>query len=360
MDAGNTGKQGTLMTLAMPSAQGTTLRPRPRVALAMQDGNLRDALFSDRLRCRLATIADCDFDQIINNFDLVGDDLLKEVDVLLTGWFAPSISAEVLERMPRLGLIAHAGGTVKEHVDPVCWERGITVTTAAAANAVPVAEFTLAQILLAGKSTLAATHLYRQRQVKLDREAEFPDTGNYEKTVGIIGASTIGRLVIDRLKPFDLNVLLYDPTVDAREAHTLGVRKVDLQELMRLSDVVSLHAPVLPETIGMVGASELAAMPHGAMFINTARGDLVDHLALREELISNRISAVLDVTDPEPLEPGDPLFNLPNVQLTPHIAGSMGTELHRLTAYAIQEIERFAAGLPAIHPVHPSDLATTA
>lgn len=348
------------MTLAMPTTQTDLTVSRPRVALAMQGGNLRDALFSDRLQQRLKAVADCDLNLVISDFSVVPDTLLREVDVLLTGWFSPRIDNEVLQRMPRLGLIAHAGGSVKDHVDPACWHRNIRVTTAAIANAVPVAEFTLAQILLAGKSVPAATHLYRQRQGKIDREVEFPGTGNYEKVIGIVGASTIGRLVIDRLKPFDLDVLLYDPTISGPEAQDLGAQKVGLEELMRQSDIVSLHAPVLPETIRMVGRAELAAMRTGTTLINTARGDLIDHDALRDELISRRINAVLDVTSPEPLEPGDPLFALPNVQLTPHIAGSMGTELHRMTSFAVQEIERFASGQPPRHPVHLQDLVRSA
>jgi phosphoglycerate dehydrogenase-like enzyme len=348
------------MTLAMPTTQTDLTVSRPRVALAMQGGNLRDALFSDRLQQRLKAVADCDLSLVISDFSAVPGTLLREVDVLLTGWFSPRIDDEVLQRMPRLRLIAHAGGSVKDHVDPACWHRNIRVTTAAIANAVPVAEFTLAQILLAGKSVLAATQLYRERQGKIDREAQFPDTGNYEKVIGIVGASTIGRLVIDRLKPFDLDVLLYDPTISEPEAQDLGTQKVGLEELMRQSDVVSLHAPVLPETIRMVGRTELAAMRTGTTLINTARGDLIDHDALRHELISRRLNAVLDVTSPEPLEPGDPLFSLPNVQLTPHIAGSMGTELHRMTEFAVREIERFAAGQPARHPVHLQDLVRSA
>jgi phosphoglycerate dehydrogenase-like enzyme len=235
------------------------------------------------------------------------------------------------------------------------------VTNAAVANAVPVAEFTLAQILLAGKSTLRAAQLYIESQARVDRELEFAHAGNYEKTVGIVGASTIGRLVLAHLRSFDLEVLLYDPTLDEAAAYELGAWKVeDLAELMRASDVVSLHAPVLPSTIGMVGRNELEAMRTGATLVNTARGVLVDQTALREELISGRLNAVLDVTEPEPLPQGDPLYSLPNVLLTPHIAGSMGTELHRMTDHALTEIERFAAGLGPRYPVLREDLAIKA
>jgi len=348
------------MTPTAPPSRQAVMGYRPRVALAMQDKELRDALFSDPLRRRLDTIAECDYDLVVQDFDAVAQDVLESLEVLLTGWFCPRIDEAALRRMPALRLIAHAGGTVKDHIHPAVWDRGIAVTTAALANAIPVAEFSLAQILLAGKSVLGAAHLYRERQEWIDRELEFPGAGNYEKTVGIVGASTIGRLVLDHLRKFDLDVVLFDPTIGRDEAERLGARKVELMELMGSSDVVSLHAPVLPSTAGMVGRRELAAMRTGSTLINTARGVLVDHTALREELLSRRLNAILDVTDPEPLPQGDPLYVLPNVLLTPHIAGSMGTELHRMTEFALTEIERFAAGSPPRYPVCRGDLATKA
>jgi phosphoglycerate dehydrogenase-like enzyme len=326
----------------------------------MQDKELRDALFSDRLRRRLDAIADCDYDLVIQDFRAIAQTVLEGIEVLLTGWFCPRIDEAALDRMPALKLIAHAGGTVKDHIHPAAWDRGIAVTNAVLANAIPVAEFSLAQILLAGKATLGAAHLYRERQGRIDRELEFPDAGNYEKTVGIVGASTIGRLVLEHLENFDLDVVLFDPTVGPDEAQRLGARKVELIELMRHSDVVSLHAPLLPTTAEMIGAEELAAMRTGATLINTARGALVDHAALRQELLSGRLNAILDVTEPEPLPHGDPLYGLPNVLLTPHIAGSMGTELHRMTEFALTEIERHAAGSAPRHPVCREDLATRA
>lgn len=331
---------------------------RPKTVLAMRDRGLRDSLFSERLRSRLHEVADCDYGLVVTHFGDRALDL-SGTEVLLTGWGCDRIDAAALDRMPRLRLIAHAAGTVKGHVDPVCWERGITVTTAATANAVPVAEFTLAQILLAGKAVLAATHRYAEHKARLAR-GELVLVGNYERTVGIISASTVGRMVLERLKTYDFDVLLYDPTITAADAAELGARLVDLDELMAASDIVSLHAPVLPATIGMVGADQLRRMKNGATFINTARGQLVDHLALRAEVSSGRINALLDVTDPEPLAADDPLFDLPNVQLTPHIAGSMGTELYRMAALALDEVERFGAGDPPRYGVTLTDLARMA
>ena len=332
---------------------------RPAVVLAMRGVDLRDALFPPDLLARLTRVADCAPDLVVTDFGTTPSEALARADVLLTSWGCPRVDAAVLDRMPRLRLVAHAAGTVKGHLEPVCWERGIQVTTAAAANAVPVVEFALAQILLAGKDVLGAAARYAAGTPRPPHE-HAPLVGNYGRVVGIIGASTIGRGVLERLRSFDLRVLLADPTITADEAERLGAELVSLDTLMARSDVVSLHAPLLPGTVGMIGAAQLAALRDGTTFINTARGRIVDHQALRQELLSGRISAMLDVTDPEPLEAGDELFGLPNVLLTPHIAGSMGNELHRMAALAVDEVERLAAGAPLRHPVHLEDLAQMA
>src|SRR5262249_54884850 len=147
---------------------------------------------------------------------------------------------------------------------------------------------------------------------------------------GVIGASRIGRRVIELLRPFDLDVYLFDPYVDAALAESLGVHLVDLDVLLRTCDVVSVHAPQTPQTLDLIGADQLALMRDGATLINTARGGLVDPDALAKELLRGRLCAVLDVTDPEPLPSDSALYELPNVFVTPHIAGSHGNELARL------------------------------
>jgi phosphoglycerate dehydrogenase-like enzyme len=190
----------------------------------------------------------------------------------------------------------------------------------------------------------------------VDLLAEFPTVGNFGKTVGIVGASRIGRRVIELLRPFQLDVLVSDPYLDADAARRLGVDRRELDELLAASDVVSLHAPALPSTRHMIDARRLALLRDGATLINTARGSLVDQDALVAELASGRIDAVLDVTEPEVLPPDSPLYELPNVVLTPHIAGALGVELRRLGDAAIDEIERYAAGEPFAHQVTAGDL----
>lgn len=284
--------------------------------------------------------------------------LLPEAEILFAGWGCPPIDAAALALAPNLKLVAYAAGTVKDFVTPELWEHGVRVTSAVAANAIPVAEFTLAAILLANKSAFWSNHRYHAEGAMAAYTG--PDVGNYGKRIGIIGASHVGRLVIEMLRPFDLSVLVYDPYLDDEAAAALGATAASLTELMERSDIVSLHAPLLPETRGMIGAAELAAMRDGATFINTARGPIVDASALEAELVSGRINAVIDTSDPEPLPDDSPLRGLHNVFLTLHIAGSMGTEIPRMADYAIAEIGRWARGEPLEYEVYRDALGRLA
>lgn len=280
--------------------------------------------------------------------------LLAEAEVLVTGWGSDLVDAEVLAAAPRLRAVVHTAGSVRPVVARDVYARGVLVSSQAWANALPVAEYALAMILLAAKGVLRAQSAYRSAKGADDMQDGLAGFGTYGSQVGIIGASTIGRRLIELLAPFDLTVALYDPTVDADEAAALGVALMSLDELMRTSRVVSLHAPWLPSTEGMIGAAELAALPDGATFVNTARGALVDEPALVRELQSGRIDAVLDVTWPEPPSLDSPLWTLPNVTLTPHVAGAAGNELEHLGRSAVNEVRRVVRGEPLRHAV-PAD-----
>ncbi|MEV0368488.1 hydroxyacid dehydrogenase [Streptomyces sp. NPDC050636] len=328
---------------------------RPTLLLSMGPG-IADRLLDARHHTRLAALTR-------TNSRLVAHELadptpevaaaLADAEVLLTCWGAPPLTDRVLAAAPRLRAVVHAAGSVKHHITDACWQRGIAVTSAASANALPVAEYTLAAILFANKRVLHAAHRYRILRAPHDWHRELSEAGNYSRTVGIIGASRIGRRVIELLRPFDLRILLHDPYVDAAEAARLGAAPATLDTLCADSDIVTVHAPQLPATHHLLGARELALMPDGATLINTARGSLVDETALLAELLTGRLNAVLDVTDPELPPPDSPLYDLPNVLLTPHIAGSLGGELHRMADRALDEVARFASGLPFADPVHP-------
>ncbi|MBU1589119.1 MAG: hydroxyacid dehydrogenase [Actinobacteria bacterium] len=328
------------------------------IAFAMDPGLQHDLFDAGSLE-RLSRIATFDAASTITDFRSADPALLDRLQVLVTGWGAPAVGSAELELMPHLRAIVHAAGTVKEHVGPEVWDRGILVTTAAAANAYPVAEYTLAMILLSGKGVFPIAREYRLDPA-LDVAQRHPGIGNYRRTVGIIGASSVGRLVIELLAPFDFEVLLYDPVIDEGDPLLARVRRVGLDELFALSSIVSVHAPLLPETRGMVGARQLALLPPGATLINTARAPLVDQTALADAVAAGRLHAVLDVTDPEPLPAGDRLRTLPDVVLTPHVAGALGNELLRLGESAVLEVELLAAGRPAAFPIRKADLAARA
>lgn len=315
-------------------------------------------VFSDALLDRLdRTCRVLDRDPIQDFSEPRARLLLAEADILVTGWGCAPIDAPVLAAAPRLKLIAHAAGTVKHFIDAAVYEAGVKVVNAVAANALPVAEYTLAAILFANKRVLQFRDIYRRerKDIRLHPLGD-SDLGNFGRTIGIIGASRVGLRVIELMKPFDFTVLLHDPLVDRRTAGALGVELVGLDELMTRADVASLHAPALDSTANMIDARRLALLRDGATFINTARGSLVEHAALERELASGRIFGVIDVTAPEVLPATSPLYDLPNVVLTPHIAGAVGRERERLGLSAVEEVERFVAGQPLQHRVAPEAL----
>ena len=278
---------------------------------------------------------------------------LGDADLILGSWGMLKADAELLAAAPRLRAICYAAGSVKYFVTPESYARNVLITTAMHANAVPVAEVTLALITLANKNWFNAQAVARTG----DFSKDIPHVGNFGTTVGLVGLGAIGRLVVERLRTMDLKVLVYDPYLKDVPP---GVEKVELLELARRSDVVSLHAPDIPATHGMCGAGFFSAMRDGATFINTARGRLVDENALISELQTGRITAHLDVTHPEPPVAGSPLYSLPNVWLTPHLAGSSSGEIRRMGRLAIEECLAFIAGQPPRYPVSEAMLATMA
>ncbi|MFF0484943.1 hydroxyacid dehydrogenase [Streptomyces sp. NPDC004435] len=334
---------------------------RPRTLLAM-DPAFTSRLFDEDLRARLAEVADVVPDVIADDFgrpEVVA--ALAEAEVLLTFWGVPVIDDEVLAAAPKLRAVVHAAGSVKHFTTPACWERGLTMSTAAGANSLPVAEYTVAMILLAGKRILEMNREYTSRRIAPSMiHGLYQQAGNYRRTIGLVGASRVGRRVIELLRPYDLDLLVHDPHLSLEEASTLGVRLLPLDALCAEVDILTIHAPELNETRHLIDRRHLALLPDGATLINTARGSLVDQAALIDELATGRLNAVVDVTDPEILPADSPLFGLPNVLLTPHVAGSLGNELRRLAAFAIEELRRYAAGTPFADPVFPQRLDRTA
>ncbi|WP_328915115.1 MULTISPECIES: hydroxyacid dehydrogenase [unclassified Streptomyces] len=329
---------------------------RPKLVLAMRP-DIVDLILPTALRARLDSLANV-HPTLLTETTVDPAPVLADAELLLTGWGCPPLDAAFLAHAPHLAAVLHAAGSVKEHVGPEVWRRGIAVSSAADANAAPVVEFTMATVWLAARRTLGATADYTRGLL--------PTYGNRRgadgAVVGVIGASRIGRGVISRLctASAGFRVLLADPYVSPDQAAVLGVELVDLDELCRASDVVTIHAPDLPETHHLLDARRLGLLRDGAAIVNTARGRLIDTEALTRECAAGRIDAYLDVTEPEPLPQDHPLHFLPNVLLTPHIAGCQGTEVQRLGAYAVDEVERWIDGKPLLGAVHEDDLTRIA
>lgn len=272
--------------------------------------------------------------------------LLKDVELLFSGWWGTNLDQALLNAAPRLQAVFFGGGSVREVVTDEFWDREIPLSTAAAANAVPVAEFTLAQIIFSLKRVWwHARELQRTRIYPgYDPEARRVP-GAYRSTVGIVSLGLIGRRLREMLRLLDVRVLAFDPYVTGEEAEALGVELVSLESLFEQSDVVTLHTPLLKETVGLVTGAHIASMKSGATLINTARGAVIRETEMIEVLRRRRdLFALLDVTMQEPLDPDSPLFSLSNVFLTPHIAGSMDGECRRMGEYMIDEAERFLNG----------------
>src|SRR5258708_1173212 len=262
---------------------------------------------------------------------------LAEAEVILASWGCPVMDARFLESAPRLRLVLYAAGSVRAFVTDEMWKRGIRVSSAYALNAISVAEYTLAAILFSLKQG------WRLMREPGGSRAQIP--GAFGATVGLVSLGAVGRAVCKMLKSHQVRLVAYDPRVSDDEMHHLGVRAGDRAERFRISDVVSLHTPLLPETRGMITGDHIESMRHAATLINTARGAIVREAELVAVLKRRRdLQAVLDVTDPEPPPPESLLLHLPNVVLTPHIAGAIGLQRMRLGNAMVAELRRYVRG----------------
>ena len=282
--------------------------------------------------------------------------VLAEADACITSWGVARIDADVVAAAPRLGHMAHMGGSVKRFVSDAVWERGIRVTSASVALARDVAETTLGLMIVGRKRIWPLGDHVRGGGWRDSPVWDRWDARElHRSTVGLIGVGNVGRHVIDLLAPFSATILVADPFLGDDEAERLGVERVEPAELMERSDVVSIHAPETAQTRHMIGADLLGRLSDGAVLINTARGSIIDEAALVDELATGRIFAFLDVTDPEPPAPDSPLRRLENAVVTPHIAGCVDN-CHRMGELAVEEVRRYLDGRPAVNEVRPDML----
>lgn len=306
-------------------------------------------------------------------------ELLDGVELLIVGY--EGVSAEVLDAASDLELIACPRGGPDANVDiEAATERGIPVLYAPGRNAVSVADFTLGLILSVTRHIAHSHHLLHTGTYTGQPSADSAEGGEREdvtwgiadgspyvelkgpeleaKTLGVVGMGAIGRKVAARAAGFDMDLVGYDPYIDADEMADYGVEKVDdLDALLDRAAVVTLHVPVTDATRGLIGADEFDRMRDDAYFINTARGALIDQDALVDELQSGGLrGAALDVYDEEPLPDDHPLLALDNVVTTPHLGGAAEEVVTRHSRMVVDDIAAVLAGETPEHVSNPETL----
>ncbi|WP_010272866.1 hydroxyacid dehydrogenase [Paenibacillus senegalensis] len=281
----------------------------------------------------------------------------RNADILITSWGSPKLDASVLDAAPNLQLVLHAAGSIKPVVTPELWERGIRISSSADALAVGVAETALGFTIVSLKNMWNLSASTRQGGWN---EGKQQIKELYGLKAGVIGAGRAGRHYIRLLRNFQVDIYVYDPTLSADDPLHTVAKPCSLEELLRVCDVVSIHAPSIPATRHLLNADTLSLMKDDAIIINTARGTIIDEAALVNELEKGRLFACLDVTDPEPPDGDHPFRHLPNVILTPHIAGAVNNGLGRIGEYVLNELEQFLRGESLAGEVSPDQLGQLA
>lgn len=327
---------------------------RPRAAVWVRPIHA-DAVYPAALRARAAELA-----EIVPMTSPAAGPAWAEVEVIIGGWGLPKLDAEFLRQAPNLQAVFYAAGSVRGFMTEAAWERGIVVSTAAAANSATTAEFCVGEILFSLK--------HGWRFIRDAREA-WRTAYSYQplvpglvgSRVGLVSFGRVAQRVAELLRPFAMEIVAWDPFQPREVFDRHGVRSVELDTLLATSDVVSLHSPQMAETNRLINARRLALLKPGATLVNTSRGDVLDEEALIALLGARPdLTAVLDVTDHEPPKPDSPLFALPNVVMTPHLAGSYGPECARMGALALDELERWMHGRPLQHAITREQAATMA
>ncbi|MCS6804344.1 MAG: 2-hydroxyacid dehydrogenase [Acidobacteriota bacterium] len=301
------------------------------------------------------------FDLIVTSAEGATDEqlnnALQQADMLLGDYtFRHAITEQFLSRTPKLRFIQQPS-VGYEHIDlKACRQRGVTVANTPGVNDVAVAEHTLMLALALLKKAIYA-HQRTSEGQWVQRELMW-ERGIFElqgKTYGIIGMGRIGREVARRLNAFGTQTLYYDPVrLPADEEADLKVQYRALDDLLRVADIVSLHVPLTEQTRGMIGQRELSLMKFSAVFINVARGECVDELALAERLRQKKLAgAGVDVFSQEPIAADHPLLRLENVILTPHIAGATAEVRQRVVQMAVGNLVRVLKGEEPLYVVNP-------
>ena len=301
-------------------------------------------------------------DTVYRKSDVLGEpENFKDTEIVFSTWGMPQFTEdEIREYLPSLKAVFYGAGSVQKFARPFL-NCGVKVFSAWAANAVPVAEYTVAQIILANKGFFQSSRIAKTGDRASASAYHHSCPGNYGAKIGIIGAGMIGKLVINMLKSYTLEVLVFDPFLPDEKAAELGVKKCSLEEVFEQCQVVSNHLANNEQTKGLLCGRLFEKMLPSATFLNTGRGaqvvepELIEVLKKRSDL-----TAVLDVTSPEPPTADSEFFTLPNCILTPHIAGSSGNEVRRMGEYMKSEYEKFIQNKPCQYEVTEEMLKTMA
>jgi phosphoglycerate dehydrogenase-like enzyme len=286
--------------------------------------HMQNAIFSQESRQQLDSAGTVKWNDKTEHLNVEeACEFLQGCDVAVGSWGTVTPSKAILDRCPTIKLWEHAAGTVKGFFTEDIQGRDLLIASCAPAIGKTVAEMVLGELII-GLRRILPNAIGNRAQLR----APAPGRSYLAaSTIGVIGASQVGRLVLQVLRPFSPRVLLYDPFITAEAAAELGAVKVDsVLELCQSSDAITIHTPLTPKTKHMLGAKEFKVMKDDAVFINASRGACIDEQALITELQQGRLFAFLDVSDPEPASLDNPIRTLPNAIYTSHIAG--GQSIH--------------------------------
>lgn len=315
---------------------------KPKVLMAVNP-QLREEIFGDETLQKLESFADVTYHQGPGNMD--SKELhatIPEFEGLITCWDSPKITPEIIGKALKLRIISHSAGSVRSYLCEEVFDRGICVTNASSAIAVSVAETTIGLIICSLRYLFDYNdHLRRCQRSRPDYDPAHELTG---RTVGIVGMGEVGKRVVGLLKPFHCEILVHDPYKTGEQIEEVGGIPCSLDEVMSRSDIVSVHAPKIPQNRHMISRELLGKLHDGALIVNTARGELIDEEALIDEAKSGRIRCALDVFEGDARQVANELKGVQNVVLTPHIAGRTVESRRRQGDIIVEDIGLFFNG----------------
>jgi phosphoglycerate dehydrogenase-like enzyme len=335
----------------LTSLTGKMHRPTKLRSIYLLDPVAKGLIYSDAA-VRAISMLTSNTGENFTAEDIMGRaDAFSDVAIVFSGWGCPELGERLLSALPGLRAVFYGAGSVRSLLTAAFWERDILLTSSYRANAIPVAEYTVASVIFALKGAWQVNQRIRQGDPYAN---EARGAGAYKGSrVGVISLGAIGQLVCQKLRQAEVDVMAYDPVASPRLFEEFDVARAQtLKEIFSRCEVVTLHAPLLPQTERMITGSLLASMPRGGVFINTSRGNIIDEESMIQVLGERPdLFAVLDVLADESDYGASALARMPNVFLTSHLAGSIGRECFRMGDMAVEECRRYLGRESALAPV---------